>query len=207
MLSMHARPIAFIEPCLPTEVDGPPSGPDWIHEIKHDGYRMVVRKRDTRVRLFTRRGLDWTYKFPMIAEALAALRARSVAVDGEAVWCEPMTGLSVFDKLHSQAHNDRVFLYAFDLLEFDGEDLRGEPLETRRHLLLRLVASPRYGLRFNDSLKRDGASSFAHACRLGAQGIVSKRRDAPYQSGLTEAWLNTKNPKSPAAMRLEDGTW
>jgi bifunctional non-homologous end joining protein LigD len=199
--------VGFIEPCLPTQVDDPPHGPDWIHEIKHDGYRMVARKLGSRVSLFTRRGHDWSYQFPQIAEALAGLRARSVTIDGEAVWCDPKTGLSIFDKLHGQAHNDRVFLYAFDLLEFDGDDLRGEPLEARRHLLLKLVASPRYGLRYNDNLKRDGAASFAHACRLGAEGIVSKRRDAPYQSGRTEAWLKIKNPASPAVTRIEDGTW
>jgi bifunctional non-homologous end joining protein LigD len=73
---------------------------------------MIVRKRDDRVRLFTRRGFDWTHKFPMIVEALAALKTASVTIDGQAVWCEPKSGLSIFDKLHSQAHNAHVFLYA-----------------------------------------------------------------------------------------------
>jgi len=93
---------------------------------------MIVRKCDDGGKLFNRRGFDWTHRFPLIVEALAALKATSVTIDGEAVWCEPKTGLSVFDKLHSQAHNAHVFLYAFDLLELDGEDLRPMPLEVRK---------------------------------------------------------------------------
>jgi bifunctional non-homologous end joining protein LigD len=169
-------PAGFIEPCLPTEVDKPPSGPEWLHEIKHDGYRLVVRKRDGRVRLFTRRGFDWTQKFPMIADALAALGARSITIDGEAVWCDPKTGLAVFDKLHSQANNDAVFLYAFDFLELDGVDW-------------------------------DGAIVFRHACKLGAEGTVSKRRDVFYRSGRSKTWLKTKNPASPAVHRIQNGMW
>jgi bifunctional non-homologous end joining protein LigD len=199
-------PTGFIEPCLPTQVDKPPSGPEWLHEIKHDGYRLLVRKRDGRVRLFTRGGFDWTHKFPLITDALAALRAHSIMIDGEAVWCDPKTGLAIFDKLQSQANNDAVFLYAFDLLELDGIDWRTEPLEARKTVLAALLSRARAGLRFNGHLAEDGTIVFRHACKLGAEGIVSKRRDMFYRSGRSKNWLKTKNPKSPAVHRIENGT-
>ena len=148
----------FIDPCIPTRADGPPVGPDWIHEIKHDGYRMIVRKKDGRVRLFTRRGYDWTDRYPLIREAVAALRPANLVLDGEAVCCDP-NGTANFEKIHSQAYNDRVFLYAFDLLELGGSDLRVEPLEERRgrlEHLLRKVTDP--GVQFNEHIAGDGAT-------------------------------------------------
>jgi bifunctional non-homologous end joining protein LigD len=117
------QPIGFIELCIPARADKPPVGSDWIHEIKHDGYRMMVRKQDDRIRLFSRRCYDCTDRFPLIREAVAALRPSALVLDGEAVCCDP-DGTANFEKLHSQAHNDRVFLYAFDLLELGGTDLR-----------------------------------------------------------------------------------
>jgi bifunctional non-homologous end joining protein LigD len=168
---------------------------------------LSVRKRDSRVRLFTRRGFDWTHKFPLIADATAALRAKSITIDGEAVWCDPKTGLAIFDKLHSQANNGAVFLYAFDLLELDGIDWRDEPLEARKTVLAALLSRARAGLRFNAHLFEDGAIVFRHACKLGAEGIVSKRRDVFYRSGRSESWLKTKNSASPAVHRVETGTW
>jgi bifunctional non-homologous end joining protein LigD len=144
-------------------IDKPPSGPDWLHEIKHDGYRLLVRKRDSRVRMFTRRGFDCTHKLPPISDALAAPRAKSITIDGEAVWCDPKTGLAIIDKLHSQANNDAVFLYAFDLLELDGIDWRDEPLEARKTVLAALLSRARPGLRFNAHLFEDGAIVFRHA--------------------------------------------
>jgi bifunctional non-homologous end joining protein LigD len=114
------RPPGFIEPCIPTLASRPPTGPHWVHEIKHDGYRLIARKQDGRVRLFTRRDYDWTERYPLIAKAVAAIRASSATVDGEAVCCNE-NGVSVFDDLHGRRHDDRVPLYAFDLLELDGE--------------------------------------------------------------------------------------
>jgi ATP-dependent DNA ligase len=116
-----------------------PVGPDLIHEIKHDGYRLIVRKKDDRVRLFTRRGYDWTDRFPLIVGAVAALQSSALVLDGEAVCCDA-DGVASFEKLHSQAHNDKVFLYAFDVLELGGVDLRVEPLEKRRGRLQRLLS-------------------------------------------------------------------
>jgi bifunctional non-homologous end joining protein LigD len=116
----------LIEPCIPTLASRPPVGPQWVHEIKHDGYRLIARKMDGRVRLFTRRGYDWTDRYPRIVEAVAALQHSSATIDGEAVCCNA-NGLSIFQELHSRQHNDRAFLYAFDLLEFNGEDYRPQP--------------------------------------------------------------------------------
>jgi bifunctional non-homologous end joining protein LigD len=107
-------PVGFIEPCSPSWSKKAPIGLAWIHEIKHDGYRLLVRKDGCRVRLFTRRGFDWSGKYPVIMAALHSLRVRSATIDGEAVYCG-QEGMSDFDKLHSQAYNEDVFLYAFDL--------------------------------------------------------------------------------------------
>jgi len=90
-----------IEPCIPTRAINPPVGPPWIHEIKHDGYRLIGRKRDGRVRLFTRNGFDWSERYPRIRAAMAALGPASATIDGEAVWCD-REGLAIFDKLHNR---------------------------------------------------------------------------------------------------------
>jgi bifunctional non-homologous end joining protein LigD len=182
-------PAAFIEPCLPTEAARVPDGTTWIHEVKHDGYRLIVRRDGDRVRLFTRRGYDW-----------------STTLDGEAVVCGD-NGVADFDNLHSQAHNDSVFLYAFDLLELNGDDLRNEPLEVRKSTLQSLLRKAKPGVRYNEHLNGDGATIFNHACRLGLEGFVSKRRDFPYRSGRCKSWVKVKNPASPARMRIAEGTW
>ena len=112
--------------------ENPPApGSAWVHEIKHDGYRPIARRDRNRVRLYTRRGYDWSGKYPRIVEALRSLRVRSIIVDGEAVWAGK-DGKSDFDRLHSGAHDDAVFLYAFDLLELNSEDYRQHPLEMRK---------------------------------------------------------------------------
>jgi bifunctional non-homologous end joining protein LigD len=122
--STQSRVIAapgFIEPCLPSPYHRPPAGPLWIHEIKHDGYRLLVRKREGKVRIYTRRGADWTKRFPRIVEAAMKLRATSLYLDGEGVVCGK-DGIAVFDKLHSKANDEAVFLYAFDVLDLNGDD-------------------------------------------------------------------------------------
>jgi bifunctional non-homologous end joining protein LigD len=197
------QPPGFIEPCLPTRVDKPPTEPQWVHEIKHDGYRLIARKRDGCVRLFTRRGYDWTERFPLITEALAAMRANAIVIDGEAVVCDG-DGVAIFDKLHSQAHNDQVFLYAFDLLELGGLDYRPQPLLARKAKLKSLLAKVPAGIRFNDHITGDGAMIFRHGCKLGFEGIVSKHAEHPYRSGPSRAWLKIKNPNAPAALRFRD---
>jgi bifunctional non-homologous end joining protein LigD len=127
-----ARPAGFIEPCLPSPADRPPRGPGWIHEIKHDGYRLMVRRDADGVRLLTRNGYDWSSRFPLIAEAAQYLRVRSCLIDGEAVCCDE-GGLPVFQRLRDRRQDRHVFLYAFDLVELDGKDLRRDPLVQRKN--------------------------------------------------------------------------
>jgi bifunctional non-homologous end joining protein LigD len=183
----------LIEPCIPTQASRPPAGPQWVHEIKHDGYRLIARKQAGRVRLFTRRGYDWTDRYPLIAKAVAALKANPITVDGEAVYCDE-NGLSVFDDLHSRKRDDRVILYAFDLLEIDGEDSRPKPLLARKARLEKLLAKAPAGIQYNEHVEGDGRLVFDHACKLDLQGIVSKLRDHPYRSSRSKTWLKVKNP-------------
>jgi bifunctional non-homologous end joining protein LigD len=192
-----------IEPCIPTRATKPPVGPQWIHEIKHDGYRLIARKRDGRVRLFTRNGFDWSDRYPRITAAVAALRTASATIDGEAVWCD-RDGLAIFDKLHSRAHDGEVSFYAFDMLELDGTDWRPRTLEERKERLAQLLAKAPAGIQYTEHLEGDGAAIFDHACRLDAEGIVSKHREHPYRSGPSKAWLKTKNPQAPGMLRFRE---
>src|SRR6516165_5797389 len=138
------RPIGFIEPCLPTGSRTAPIGPQWVYEIKHDGFRFVCWRAGDRVRVFSRQGNDWTDRVPLIAEALQALPVKSVIVDGEGVVCRPDC-VSDFDLL--RAGSREAFLCAFDLLELDGTDLRREPWETRRARLASLLRKAKEGVR------------------------------------------------------------
>jgi bifunctional non-homologous end joining protein LigD len=118
-----AQPAAFIEPCLPRPAKQPPAGRDWIHEIKHDGFRILARRIDGRVRLLTRRGNNFASRFPQIVAAVTLLPVQSCLIDGEAIVCNG-DGLAVFDLLREYRHDSAAVLCAFDLLEVDGEDLR-----------------------------------------------------------------------------------
>jgi ATP-dependent DNA ligase len=128
------RPPGFIEPALPSASGLPPSGSNWIHEIKFDGFRMLARRDGPAVRLFTRNGYDWTERFPLIRAGMAALRVCSCLIDGEVVCCE-IDGVPSFELLRYRHHDGAVFLYAFDLLEVNGQDMRSAPLEERRAAL------------------------------------------------------------------------
>jgi bifunctional non-homologous end joining protein LigD len=121
--------------CLPAKSTIVPHGPDWLHEIKHDGYRyrLIVRRDGDRVRLFTRRGYDWSDRFPPIVEAARKLRTSYFVIDGEAVWLGE-DGVSDFERLHYRKHNAEVRLVAFDLLMVGGDDLRSDPLHARKSL-------------------------------------------------------------------------
>jgi ATP-dependent DNA ligase len=197
------RPSGFIEPCIPTRADAPPAGPEWIHEIKHDGYRLIAKRSDRRVRLFTRRGYDWTDRFPGIADAVLKLRFKSITLDGEAVVTNK-DGIADFEMLRWGVSNESVFLFAFDLLELDGEDLRSEPVIRRKMRLSRLLQKAADGIRYVDHLNSDADLMFEHVCKMGLEGIVSKRRDSRYQSGRSRDWIKAKNPNSPAMLRLQE---
>jgi bifunctional non-homologous end joining protein LigD len=201
------RVSAFIEPCLPSPADRPPSGPSWIHEIKLDGFRLMVRRDPAGVRLITRNGHDWSGRFPLIAEAAGALRARSFLIDGEVVACDG-DGVPSFDRLRYRRGDGAVFLYAFDLIELNGEDLRREPLEARKAVLAKLLRQPQPGLELNEHADDlPGDIVFRHACKLGFEGIVSKRLGSPYRSGRSRDWLKMKNPAAPAVKREAEEDW
>jgi bifunctional non-homologous end joining protein LigD len=135
---------------------------------------------------------------------VAALRASSATIDGEAVCCDA-NGLSVFEELHSRRSDDRALLQAFDLLELDGEDFRPLPLYARKARLETLLAAARAGIQYNEHVEGDGQLIFEHACKLGLEGIVSKHREHPYRSGRSKTWLKVKNPAAPGVMRFERG--
>jgi bifunctional non-homologous end joining protein LigD len=177
-----------------------------VREIKHDGYRLQVRREGARVRLFTRRGYDWTERYPAIARAAVRLRAVSFTLDGEAVACGA-DGIAIFDALHHRGTVSKAMLYAFDPLELDGEDLRELAVADRKKRLARLVGRRRIGIALSEHTDDDGALVFAQACRMGLEGIVSKRLASPYRSGPSRDWLKVKNPDSPAMIRARNVKW
>src|SRR6266581_7492477 len=134
-LRERTRPgLGIIEPCLPSPAKAPPSGPGWIHEIKHDGFRIMARRDGNGVRLYTRNGYDFADRFPQIVEAVSKLKAGSCFIDGEAIVVDEH-GLSAFDLLRSWRHDQAAVLCAFDLIELDGKDLRRAPIEQRKQAL------------------------------------------------------------------------
>ena len=185
-------PAGFIFPCRPLLVDKPPAGLGWLHEVKHDGYRIIARKDGGRVTLWSRYGTNFTDRLPKIAEAICSLAAESALIDGEAVVVRP-DGHSDFAALRTKAGSARACLVAFDLLNLNGEDFRQRPIEERRAALSPLVAGV-HGLLFSDAIVAEGALVFAKACELGLEGIVSKRAGSRYSSGNSRQWLKSKNP-------------
>jgi bifunctional non-homologous end joining protein LigD len=194
----RSGPPAFVEPQLATLVSDPPLGGEWLHEVKFDGYRMECLLADGRARLLTRRGLDWTARFPQVAEQLAGLPARRAVLDGEIVALLP-DGRSSFQALQqvmTAEHARQVVYYVFDLLQLEEADLSALPLSERKLRLAKLLKGRRRDrpgtLRYSDHVKGRGAVVLRRACKLGLEGIVSKRGDAPYQSGRSRAWLKIK---------------
>src|ERR1700738_2724984 len=187
----HTLAVGFVWPCLPTSAPHVPSGRDWLHEVKHDGFRIIARKDGKRVKLYSRSGNDLTYRFPLIVEAIAKLRSRSCIIDGEAVACGE-DGIASFDRIRYRHNDDAAFLYAFDLIELDGDDLRRNPLIVRKTTLGSLIARAAPGLRLNEHLEADGPDVFHHACKLGLEGIVSKRKDSQYVPGARRTGLRAR---------------
>src|SRR5947207_15647831 len=153
---MRVLPAGFVPLCLPTKAQEPPSGTLWLHEIKHDGFRVIARKDGNR-----RPGNDLTHRFPLIVETLARLRSRSCIIDGEAVACDDK-GMPSFDRIRYRRHDASVFLYAFDLIELSGDDLRREPLDTRKATLASVLRRTAQGLRLNEHIETDGTTELAH---------------------------------------------
>jgi bifunctional non-homologous end joining protein LigD len=198
-------PAGFVVPAQPVEREAPPSGADWVHEIKHDGFRMLVRRDGASVRLYSRKAIDWTARLPAIAAGATLLKAKSFTIDGEAVVIGP-DGLTDFEALRRRGAGEVAVLYAFDLLELDGNDLRSLPIETRKATLASLLRKPG-ALRLSEHISTDGLRVFAHACRLGAEGIVSKRLGSRYRSVPCDAWIKVRNPASIAVQRERSEKW
>ena len=184
MLRERTRPgLGIVEPCLPSPAKAPPSGSGWLHEIKHDGFRILARRDSAGVQLTTRNGNDFTHRFPFIAMAVSKLPVRSCLIDGEAIVCDK-SGLAVFDLIRGHGSNASAVHCAFDLLELDGKDLRRRPIEERKVLLTELLHGSNLSLVLNEHFEEDGEIVFREACKLGCEGIVSKRLG---QSGLAQS--------------------
>jgi bifunctional non-homologous end joining protein LigD len=202
----RSAPAGFIEPCLPSPADKPLSGSNWIHEIKHDGYRLMARRDPVGIRLLTRRGNDWSARFPLVVEAVNHLKVRSCLIDGEVVCCDER-GVARFDVLRRRRNEIDAFLYAF-VLELNGADMRREPIEVRKATLASVLRKSRHGVHLNEHLEHDcGLTVLQHACKMGLEGIVSKRLGSRYRSGRSPDWLKFKNPQAPAVKREAEEDW
>ena len=181
-------------PQLATLVAEAPSGPEWLHETKFDGFRILCRLERGRATLFTRSGQDWTGQFPTVAKAAEALPVQSAWLDGEVTMLAD--GRTSFEALQrrglarSAGHQETYFV--FDLLHQDGRDLRGKPLEERKRALAKLLPKAAGSLRYSPHIEGDGAAFLAKACRDGLEGIVSKRRGASYAAGRGMDWVKAK---------------
>ncbi len=183
----------FVEPSQASPCDRPPKGPKWVHEIKYDGYRIQARIDGGKIKLLTRKGLDWTDRFGAIEKGLKTLHLGSALLDGEIV-VEEDNGIATFNGLQadlSSGRQDRMRYHVFDLLYCDGFDLTRATLLDRKSLLAQVLAG-RSPIRFSEHLETDGPTVFEHAGRLGLEGIISKRRDLPYRAGRTDDWLKSK---------------
>jgi ATP-dependent DNA ligase len=200
------RTVGFVEPCLPCPAKAPPTGPGWLHEIKHDGFRILARRDTKGVRLYTRNGNDFTNRFLLVVASVMALPARSCLIDGEAIVSDD-SGLAVFELIRSFRHDHAAVLCAFDLLELDGVDLRRLPIEVRKQTLVQLLHGPYPGLALNEHYVGNGEIVYQQACKLGCEGIVSKRLGSLYRSGRSKQWLKVKNPAAPAVRREAEEEW
>jgi bifunctional non-homologous end joining protein LigD len=194
-------PPDFALPVMATKV---PSSPDWIHEIKYDGYRMMLIREGDRVRLKTKSGLDYTKRYPWVVETALKIRKDQFILDGEVVVLG-VDGVSNFDALHSGRHNDEAQFYAFDALAGEGDDYRRLPLSMRKANLARLLARRSDGIFLAPFEEGEiGPDLFRHACLMGLEGLVSKHRERAYSAGRCNHWLKSKNRKHPSFHRVKD---
>ncbi|MFL5132972.1 MAG: DNA ligase [Microvirga sp.] len=187
------RPPGFILPCRPTLAAKVPTGDGWLHELKHDGFRIIAHKDGERVHLWSRNGRDRTGDFVAIADAMRALPFWRVMLDGEAV-THCLEGLPDFHKLMSRDGQSTACLYAFDLIWLEAQDLRGVELIGRRRMLQKALKKAGPALRFSEHMAgAAGEAMFRHACAMGLEGIISKRVASRYKSGSCIAWVKIKN--------------
>jgi ATP-dependent DNA ligase len=190
-----------IEPQLATAVAHPPSGDDWLHEIKFDGYRTAVHVVNGTATFVTRSGLDWTKRYGTLKAAFAKLPCATAIIDGEIVVTDDK-GISRFAGLQGALANGethRLTFYAFDLLYLDGWGLTGVRLDKRKELLGQLLAgavTSKSALQFSDHVGSDGEALYERASEMGLEGIVSKRAATPYESGRSKTWTKAKRGRS-----------
>jgi bifunctional non-homologous end joining protein LigD len=200
----------FIEPALASSIERVPSGDRWVHEIKFDGYRVQVHLANNEVKVFTRRGYDWTSRFKKIASDAWHISAGSAIIDGEVVAPAP-DGTTDFSVLQNElkGRSTKIVMVAFDLLYLNGHDLRKLPLTERRALLKKLV--DKTDIQFSESFEVDGGEMFKHACKTGLEGVVSKVRDSPYGSGRTNNWVKVtcaqRETLAIAGFALDGNKW
>src|SRR5216684_180899 len=186
----------FIEPALATLRPKPPKGDNWVHEVKYDGYRFQAHIREGQVRFFTRRGYDWTARLAKLVPPAARLKAHAAILDGEAV-VQGENGHTDFNELEREISrkggSNKVIFYVFDLLYLDNLDLRPAPLLERKQVLAELLSTLEPGgpIVFSEHVEADGPELWQRACALGLEGIVSKRKDARYQSGRIDTWTES----------------
>jgi bifunctional non-homologous end joining protein LigD len=198
-------PAGFVAPCLPSKTDKLPSDSQWLHEIKHDGFRVIARKNGAQVRLYSRPGNDLTYRFPLIVETLARLRSRSCIIDGEAVACDDH-GVALFNRVRYRHHDESIFLYAFDLIELNGDDLRPDPLEGRKATLEMILAKAggHQVQRAHAGRRRDRISPRLQA-RPRRHRVEAERVALSFRP--LARWLKMKNADAPAVKREEEEQW
>lgn len=200
----------FIEPALATSIQKVPSGERWIHEIKFDGYRVQVHLVNEAIKIYTRCGHDWTKRFRKVADDAWHIGAGSAIIDGEIV-VPAADGTTDFSVLQNElkGQSNKIVLVAFDLLYLNGHDLRKRPLMERKKHLKKIIDGT--DLQFSESFEVDGKEMFAHACKVGLEGLVSKVRDGTYLSGRTRAWVKTtcaqRETLTIAGFALDGNDW
>ena len=188
---------ARVSPQLATDADEAPEGEGWLHEIKYDGYRTICRIEDGEVRLFTRNKHDWTHRYRAVAESFRQLKCKSAIIDGEMTVQDPrgVTSIALLENALADGRDRDLTFFAFDLLYLDGYDLSAARLVDRKRALAGLIAplaDARAPLQLSEHIEGGGADFFAHATRMGLEGVMSKRADAPYVQGRTKTWLKVK---------------
>jgi bifunctional non-homologous end joining protein LigD len=200
----------FIEPALATSIEKVPSGERWIHEIKFDGYRVQVHLANETAKIFTRRGHDWTHRFKKVAHDAWRIKANSAVVDGEIV-VPAADGTTDFSVLQNElkGKSTSIMLVAFDLLYLNGRDIRKLPLFQRKAELKKVLTDT--DVQFSESFELDGREMFAHACKVGLEGVVSKVRNGPYPTGRTNDWVKKtcaqRETLTIAGFALDEGKW
>ncbi|WLA74218.1 non-homologous end-joining DNA ligase [Bradyrhizobium diazoefficiens] len=200
----------FVEPALASSIEKVPSGARWIHEIKFDGYRAQVHLANEAVKVFTRRGHDWTNRFKKVADDAWHIKAGSAIVDGEVV-VPAADGTTDFSVLQNElkGKSTSIVLVAFDLLYLNGRDLRKLPLFQRKAELKKIIDGT--AIQFSESFEIEGREMFAHACKVGLEGVVSKVRDSLYASGRVNSWVRKtcaqRETLTIAGFALDEGKW